>query len=100
MSAATTVEQSRIGSTVAGRYKLVRVLGRGGMGMVYEAELVGSHRHVAIKVMHPESQADGDNVRRFVNEFVGEEDIRFLDNLQTPVAERDEISIVPAVAGG
>lgn len=68
MSAATTAEQSRIGATVAGRYKLIRVLGRGGMGMVYEAELVGSLRHVAIKVMHPESQADGDNVRRFVNE--------------------------------
>ena len=39
-------------------------------------------------------------VRRFVNEFVGEEDIRFLENLKTPVAERDEISIVPAIAGG
>lgn len=36
--------------------------------MVYEAELEGSHRHVAIKVMHPENQADGDNVRRFMNE--------------------------------
>jgi molybdopterin synthase sulfur carrier subunit len=39
-------------------------------------------------------------VRRFVNVFVGEEDIRFLENLKTPVAERDEISIVPAIAGG
>ncbi len=36
--------------------------------MVYEAEIVGSLRHVAIKVMHPESQADSDNVRRFMNE--------------------------------
>ncbi len=43
---------------------------------------------------------DAGKVRRFVNVFVDEEDIRFLDNLQTPVAERDEISIVPAIAGG
>ncbi|MCB9701682.1 MAG: MoaD/ThiS family protein [Myxococcales bacterium] len=39
-------------------------------------------------------------VRRFVNVFVADEDIRFLQNLETPVAERDEISIVPAIAGG
>ena len=39
-------------------------------------------------------------VRRFVNVFVGDEDIRFLENLNTPVAERDEISIIPAIAGG
>ena len=43
---------------------------------------------------------DHGKVRRFVNVFVGEEDIRFLENLQTPVAERDEVSIVPAIAGG
>jgi molybdopterin converting factor small subunit len=39
-------------------------------------------------------------VRRFVNIFVRDEDIRFLDGLDTPVAERDEISIIPAIAGG
>lgn len=39
-------------------------------------------------------------VRRFVNIFVGEEDIRFLDNLDTPVKDADEVSIVPAIAGG
>ena len=44
--------------------------------MVYEAELVGSLRHVAIKVMHPESQADGDNVRRFVNEALAAARVR------------------------
>jgi molybdopterin converting factor small subunit len=43
---------------------------------------------------------DKGNVRRFVNVFVGEDDIRFLEQLNTPVAERDEISIVPAIAGG
>ncbi len=39
-------------------------------------------------------------VRRFVNVFVADEDIRFLDNLNTPVGEADEVSIVPAIAGG
>lgn len=40
------------------------------------------------------------NVRRFVNIFLNDEDIRFLDNQKTPVAENDEVSIVPAIAGG
>jgi len=39
-------------------------------------------------------------VRRFVNVFVADEDIRFLDNLDTPVKDADEVSIVPAIAGG
>ena len=39
-------------------------------------------------------------VRRFVNIFVKDEDIRFQQNLETPVAESDEVSIVPAIAGG
>lgn len=39
-------------------------------------------------------------VRRFVNIFQNDEDIRFLQNLDTPVKESDEISIVPAIAGG
>ena len=39
-------------------------------------------------------------VRRFVNIFVGGEDIRFLQNLDTAVKDADEVSIVPAIAGG
>ena len=39
-------------------------------------------------------------VRRFVNIFVAAEDIRFLQNLDTPVKDADEVSIVPAIAGG
>jgi len=40
------------------------------------------------------------NVRRFVNIFLNDEDIRFLDDKATSVKESDEISIVPAIAGG
>ncbi len=43
---------------------------------------------------------DAGAVRRFVNVFVADEDIRFLDNLDTSVKDGDEISIVPAIAGG
>jgi MoaD family protein len=39
-------------------------------------------------------------LRRFVNVFVRDEDIRFLQNLETPVKDSDEVSIVPAIAGG
>ena len=39
-------------------------------------------------------------VRRFVNIFANDEDIRFLQNLDTPVKDGDEVSIVPAIAGG
>ena len=42
---------------------------------------------------------DGD-LRRFVNVYVGGEDIRFLDGLDTPVEDGDEVTILPAVAGG
>jgi molybdopterin synthase sulfur carrier subunit len=40
------------------------------------------------------------NVRRFVNIFFNDEDIRFLEEKATPVKEGDEISIIPAIAGG
>ncbi len=43
---------------------------------------------------------DKGQVRRFVNIFANDEDIRFLQNLDTPVKDKDEISIVPAIAGG
>lgn len=43
---------------------------------------------------------DGGELRRFVNVFVGDEDIRFLDGLNTKLGEGAEVSIIPAVAGG
>ena len=39
-------------------------------------------------------------VRPFINLYVNNEDIRYLDNLATPVKDGDEVAIIPAVAGG
>jgi len=39
-------------------------------------------------------------VRRFINIYVNEEDIRFIQNLETPLKEGDQLSIIPAIAGG
>jgi MoaD family protein len=43
---------------------------------------------------------DDGSLRRFVNVYVGGEDIRFLDGLDTTVADGGEVTILPAVAGG
>jgi molybdopterin synthase sulfur carrier subunit len=43
---------------------------------------------------------DTGGIRRFVNVYVNEEDIRFLQNQETPLKEGDEVSIIPAIAGG
>ena len=51
----------------------------------------------------PRSASDSSTakeLRRFVNVYLNNEDIRYLDDLATPVAENDEVSIIPAVAGG
>lgn len=41
-----------------------------------------------------------DRIRRFVNIFLNDEDIRFLKESETPVKSGDEVSIVPSIAGG
>lgn len=56
-----------------------------------------------LEAMHPgvrERLLDENGVRRFVNIYVGEDDIRFLDGLGTPLKGGEELSIVPAIAGG
>lgn len=43
---------------------------------------------------------DVGEIRRFVNIYVNGEDVRFLEGVETPLGQDDEVSIVPAVAGG
>jgi molybdopterin converting factor small subunit len=58
----------------------------------------------ALEVAHPGFRErlfdESGKLRRFVNVFVADEDVRFLDGLDTKVAEGQTVSIVPAVAGG
>lgn len=44
--------------------------------------------------------SEGGRIRRFINIYLNDEDIRFLKNEETEVKDRDEVSIVPAIAGG
>lgn len=57
-----------VGQIVSGKYKLLRLLGDGGMGAVYEAEHLGLGTHVAIKVLHTELARRPGLVERFVQE--------------------------------
>lgn len=43
---------------------------------------------------------DDSGLRRFINVYLNDEDVRFLDGLSTPVSDNDSITILPAVAGG
>jgi molybdopterin synthase sulfur carrier subunit len=43
---------------------------------------------------------EGGEVRRFVNVYVGNDDVRFLENLETATPDGTQISVIPAVAGG
>ena len=59
------------------------------------ADLVSSYPAMAGQVL----TEDG-NLHRFVNVYVNDDDVRYLDQLDTKVADGDTISILPAVAGG
>lgn len=43
---------------------------------------------------------NGDELRTFVNIFIGEEDVRFLDGLDTEISPSDQLRIIPSIAGG
>jgi sulfur-carrier protein len=59
------------------------------------ASLESGHPGIAARVLDERGE-----LRRFVNLFVAEEDVRFLSGLDTPVADGQTVSILPAVAGG
>lgn len=62
------------------------------------AELI-DHLEVAYPGLR-ERLLDDKGVRRFINIYVGEEDIRFLDGLKTALKGGEKVTIVPAIAGG
>ena len=57
--------------------------------------LEANHNGIKARVLD-----DSGEIRRFVNVYVGNDDVRFLDNLATPTPDGTQISVIPAVAGG
>jgi len=81
----------------------LRKLSEGNESVELEGATVGAVID-AIRTSYPQLAEqlvdDQGKVRRFVNLFANDEDIRFLDDLDTTLAPGDELSIVPAIAGG
>jgi len=71
--------------------------------VVLEGETVGAVLD-QLRSRFPELEGrvfdDQGGVRRFVNVYLDDEDIRFLEQLATPVSDGSELSIIPAIAGG
>src|SRR3989442_1091472 len=57
------------GSVISGRYRILRTLGHGGMGEVFEAEDLELHEHVALKTLLPDIAADRRMIDRFKQEI-------------------------------
>ena len=52
---------------------------------------------------HPgirERLLDGEDLRRFVNVYINDEDVRFIGGLEAPLSDGDQVTVLPAVAGG
>jgi serine/threonine-protein kinase len=64
----TAAMEARVGTILADKYRLDRILGMGGMGAVFDAENTWLARRVAIKVMHPDVSRDQALVERFLRE--------------------------------
>ncbi len=62
------------------------------------AELIGDleGRHPGLR----DRLVDDEGLRRFVNVYLNDEDVRFLGGLETPVSDGDTVTVLPAVAGG
>ena len=59
------------------------------------ASLTGEYPELGKRLFKSDSE-----LNRFINVYLNDEDIRFLDNLDTAVSSGDQLSIVPAIAGG
>ncbi|WP_395759192.1 MoaD family protein [Streptomyces althioticus] len=58
------------------------------------ADLENRHEGIQARIV------DGDQLRRFVNVYLNDEDVRFLDGINTKLSDGDNVTILPAVAGG
>ena len=56
-----------------------------------------------LETNHPgirERLIDGEDLRRFVNVYINDEDVRFIGGLEAPLSDGDQVTVLPAVAGG
>ncbi len=82
--------QERLGTMLDGKYRLDRIIGEGGMGVVYEAMHVRLERPVAVKFLHPQYSQGGETVQRFVREA------RATSRLQHPnVVQVFDVDVAP-----
>ncbi|MET9809840.1 MoaD/ThiS family protein [Streptomyces halstedii] len=58
------------------------------------ADLESRHNGIRERIV------EGDKLRRFVNVYLNDEDVRFLDGISTKISDGDSVTILPAVAGG
>ncbi len=82
--------------TYTGGEKAVQAQGTSLTALIEDLEV----HHPGIKGRLVEDKNGSEELRRFVNVYVNDEDIRYLGRLDTPVAPGDTVSILPAVAGG
>jgi len=72
--------------------------------LTYDSAATVDELLLQIQAQYPDTKRplrdDAGNIRRSVNIYVNDEDIRFLNNKETPLKDGDSISIVPAIAGG
>ncbi|MEU6007789.1 MULTISPECIES: MoaD/ThiS family protein [unclassified Streptomyces] len=61
------------------------------------ADLETRHPGIQARIV---DEANGEQLRRFVNVYLNDEDVRFLDGISTKLADGDNVTILPAVAGG
>ncbi|GEP38954.1 molybdopterin synthase sulfur carrier subunit [Nocardioides psychrotolerans] len=61
-------------------------------------DLEASHPGIKERLIDPDS--NGSDLRRFVNVYINDEDVRFIGGLEATLADGDEVVVLPAVAGG
>jgi len=80
----------------------LRQFAGGNSALSVEPKTVGDALQ-ALTVKHPDlgnQLLTNGELRNFVNVYLNDDDVRYLSGMETPIGERDEISIIPAIAGG
>ncbi len=86
-------QQSWIGQTIAGRYKIEALLGHGGMSTVYRATDPNLRRTVAVKLIHPHLSSDSQFVRRFEQEAAAVAQLRHPNIIQVYDFNHDDSGV-------